>query len=112
MSAEARKFWRELVTAYEFDTQELAILRAAARTVDRLERLAGAEAALGDDLLIESKTGPVVNPILVEQRMQGQALARLVASLRIPQEGASSGDGSGRGAYRSPRTLQSVPKVI
>lgn len=107
------KFWRDLVTEFEFDSHELAILRAAARTVERLERLAEAEAQIGEDLIVHGKTGPMIDPVLVEQRMQGQALARLIASLRIPQsdEGAGSGNGVGRGAHRQPRALRTVGGV-
>lgn len=108
-----RAFWKDLTTAYEFDVQELAILRAAARTVDRLERLALAEAALGNELTAEARGGLAVHPVLVEQRMQGQALARLIASLRIPVDTETgAGNGSGRSAYRSPRALFSIDGAV
>lgn len=103
-----RATWRALTEAYELDSHELALLRAVCRTIDRLERLAVAEAELGDDLLVEAKTGPAMKPILVEQRMQGQALGRLCASLRIPDD---AGTGAGRNAYRTPRSLASVSAV-
>ena len=108
LKAAGKTFWHDLTTAYEFDVQELAVLRAAARTVDRLERLAEAEAKIGDDLVVDARTGPAVSPILVEQRMAGQALARLIASLRIPIDEGQAGNGSGRGAYRTPRALSAT----
>jgi hypothetical protein len=100
-----RRFWRTLTTDYDFAHHELAILRAAARTVDRLEALAEAEAT-ADVLIDDPKRGLGINPVIVEQRQASQALARLIASLRIPEDGQSSG--AGRGAHRTPKRLAVV----
>ncbi|AJW40487.1 hypothetical protein NY08_2464 [Rhodococcus sp. B7740] len=43
---------------------------------------------MDEPLVVTGKTGPVTNPLLVEARLQGQVAARLVASLRIPDESA------------------------
>lgn len=103
LGSHGRRFWADMVSTYVFARHELELLKAAARTVDRLEVLALAEAQIGDELIVAGKTGPAVHPVIIEQRMTMQALGRVLASLRIPSDEA---DGAGRGAYRRPRMVE------
>lgn len=106
LGAHARRWWAQMVERYVFQAHEIELLRAAARTVDRLEVLAAAEAEIGDELIVAGKTGPAIHPVIIEQRMQMQALGRVLASLHLPTDDSSTGDGSGRSAYRRPRVIE------
>lgn len=78
-----KRLWRSLHAELEFEEHELALLRAACRTVDRLEAIA--EALEGAPLtVINFKGDEVSNPLMVEHRQQAQSLARTLASLRLP----------------------------
>jgi len=83
----------------------LALLAVAARTIDRLEDIAAP--LVGAALTVHNSKGDQTpHPLLVEQRMQGVALTRLLASLRLPTGEDASGElvrlqrrGAARGAY-------------
>lgn len=89
--------WAEVLGKFELDEHELALLLQAARTVDVLDDLADVLAAEG------SMTAKgEVHPAIVEARQQRLVLARLVASLRLPEEpveGRPQRRGAARGAY-------------
>lgn len=97
--------WRSVVELYDLAEHELAILRVACRTSDRLEDIANVLA--GEKLVtVNAKGDQIPHPLLVEQRMQGQALTRLLASLRMPEEAPEDQEltrpqrrGSARAAY-------------
>lgn len=105
LKAEGKRLWRDVVGDYDLDEHELALLRAACRTVDRLEDVAVALET--SELTANNARGDLVaHPLLVEQRMQGIALARLLASLRLPTGDDADGElsrpqrrGGARGAY-------------
>jgi hypothetical protein len=91
--------------SYDIDQHEVALLTQACRTVDRLEDIAAAlEAA---PLTTTNARGDLVaHPLLVEQRQQGIALSRLLASLRLPSGETEDGQlvrpqrrGAARGSY-------------
>ena len=97
----ARRLWRSVVTDYDLDQHELLLLTEACRTADLLDELT--KALDGADLTTVNRHGePVMNPVVVERRMQAITLARLLAAMRMP-----SGDeadrpqrrGGARGAY-------------
>jgi hypothetical protein len=90
-----RRLFLAIVRRYELDPAELAILVEMCRTVDHLEALDAAVQAGG----VVGEDGKVA-PALVEARMQQQTLAKLAASLRIPDgqpAGASVSDAAGGG---------------
>lgn len=60
--------------------------------ITRLDRLQAA--AADEPLVVPGKTGPTSNPLLVEARLQTTVAARLVASLRIPDEAAVAPSGN------------------
>jgi hypothetical protein len=99
-----RKLWDAVLEPLELDTWEASILIEACRTADRLDLLAAA--AVGAPLTVENaRHDLVVNPLLSEARQQSLALARLIASLRLPDGLAGEGGrpqrrGGARGPYR------------
>lgn len=105
LKTEGRRLWRSVLDDLELDPHELALLRAACRTTDRLEDLA--VAMEGAPLTVTNARGDeVASPLLVEHRNQTAALAKVLASLRLPSGLASDGElvrpqrrGAARAAY-------------
>ncbi len=95
--ASGRRLWADVLTRFELDEHELAMLREACRTVDQLDVLAGILATEG--LILQDKP----HPALVESRQLRIVLTRLVASLRLPDEASVRPQrrGAARGAYRA-----------
>ncbi len=95
-AAGGRRLWRDLLARYEFDEHELAVLREAARTVDQLDAL--------DDVVRRDGVmlGDRVHPGLTEARQLRLVLARLVASLRLPDadDERPQRRGASRGIYQ------------
>ena len=99
-------FWAAVCADYELAPHELVLLEQAARTVDLLHRL---EAAAQAGPLVDDAGR--IHPAIVEARQCRGLLARLVASLRIPElpddDDQADGDagprpqrrGAARGAY-------------
>lgn len=77
-----RRLWDSVVSAYELDEHETALLVEAVRTVDLLDLLD--EKVRADGPLVESPQGLKAHPAAVEARQQRIALARLLAALRLP----------------------------
>lgn len=75
-----KRIYVSLIEEYELAQHELVILLAAARTADALE---GLQVVVDEQGLMQ---GDRVHPALVESRAQRLALARLLVSLRIPEE--------------------------
>lgn len=82
-SAEARRLWRSVVEFYGLDEHELALLRAAVKTIDLIGDLERAIAK--DGPVIDSPQGRKAHPAVVEVRQQRLTLARLLSALRMPQ---------------------------
>lgn len=103
--AAGRRLWRSVLTDLELDEHEMALLRSACRIADRLEDIG--EELIGAPLTVTNFKGDLVtNPLIVEQRMSAQALAKTLASLRLPTGLTDDGElvrpqrrGSARGAY-------------
>jgi len=74
--------WSSVVDLYDLDVHELALLGEAVRTLDVLADLDAA--VRRDGPLVESPQGQRAHPAVVEARQQRIALARLLASLRLP----------------------------
>ena len=99
--APGRRLWLSVVDGFELDEHELALLREAARTVDLLDQL---DRRVRDDgPIVSSPQGDRAHPAAVEARQQRIALARLLASLRLPagnEDGRPQRRGAVRGTYR------------
>ena len=91
--ANGRRLWQSIVSAYELDEHETALLREAVRTIDRLDELHAVVDAEG--LMVEGRYGPKVHPAMVEARQLKIALARLLAALRLP-DGENGDESQGR----------------
>ncbi len=83
-----KRLWSSVVTDYELEEHELALLREAVRTVTVLATLDAA--VRRDGPLLDSPQGVKAHPAAVEARQQRIALARLLAALRLPA--GSEGD--------------------
>lgn len=96
-----RALWRDVVGTFELDAAELGLLREAVRTTDALDAL---NAVVAADGVLDPTTGKA-HPALVEARQQRMALARLVASLRLPDDNDDRAQrrGAARGTYNGRR---------
>lgn len=96
--AAGRRLWHEVLGRFELDQHEQALLREAVRVVDLLDVLSGIVIAEGP--LVDGR----VHAAVVEQRQQRIVLARLIASLRLPDDADERPQrrGSARGTYRKP----------
>lgn len=91
-----KRLWDSVLSEYELEEHERALLVEAVRTLDLLadlEALVRAEGAV-----IDSPQGRKAHPAAVEARQQRITLARLLAALRLP-----SGDESDRKAGARPQ---------
>jgi hypothetical protein len=99
-----RALWRQVLERFTLDQHELALLREAVRTVDQLDQLDDVVRAQG--VMLEGR----VHPAVVEARQLRLVLARLVASLRLPDEDEQRPQrrGSARGTYVERRVYGSL----
>jgi hypothetical protein len=98
LGASGRRLWKSVLTDYELEQHEEALLVQACRTADTLEDLQCVIDAEG--VLLDTKP----HPALVEARQQRLVLARLIVALRVPLgEEASPHVGSPRLQYRGIR---------
>lgn len=106
--AAGKRLWTSILDRYELEEHEMALLVEMVRTVDVLTRLDTTIRAEG--VTIDGgESGPKVHPAVVEARQQRQALARLRAALRLPEEDEAGADRrpqrrAVRGAY-GPRAV-------
>lgn len=84
LKAGGRRLWRSFVDVFELDEHEATLLLQACRLRDVLDALA--ETVATDGPVIDGESGPRVHPAAVEQRLQSLALARVLASLRLPAD--------------------------
>lgn len=91
LAAAGSRLWRAITDRYDLDPAELATLEAAARQADDVARLTAA--AADAPVLDAGSTGqPRVHPVLVELRLSRQALAALLARLRLPTDDVDEGE--------------------
>jgi hypothetical protein len=84
-----RALWRAVIADFELSSAELVLLAAAARQADDVATL---EAGLRDGFVVEGSRGqPRISGAVSEVRQGRLALARLIAELRLPSEGAEVG---------------------
>ena len=103
LASAGRRLWTSILGEFDLDYHEQLLLLQAARTADRLDRLA--VEALDNPVTVANMKGDMVcHPALVESRQQSLALSRLLASLRLPS-GEETGErrpqrrGASRGSY-------------
>jgi len=80
-----RALWESIAGKFGLEVYEQQLLLQACRSADLLDRLA--EQATASGLTVTNAKGDVVTaPWITEHRQQSANLARMVASLRIPDE--------------------------
>ena len=107
LGASGLALWNSITEAFDLDVWDQQQLAQACRISDRLD-------AINEDLKTSpltfknSKGDIVVHPLTVELRMSAQALQKIIAGLRLPDEegGRTQRRGGARGSY-GPR-LQAV----
>lgn len=110
LKSRGRRLWAEITDVLELDEHERALLLEAARTADLLDMLAA----------IVAREGPILdgrpNPALVEARQQKLVLARLLASMRLPDDLTGQADLSRpqrRGGSRRPYNIErGYPRAV
>lgn len=98
LASAGKRLWTSVLTAWDLEEHERALLLEAARTVDVLDRLAEIVARDGD--MVATSQGPRMHPAVVEARQLRIAFARQVAALRLP-DGESGDESLGRRQRRS-----------
>jgi len=96
--------WTDVLSKYELEEHELAMLREAVRTVDHLDGLHALVEAEG--LMTTGPHGSKPHPALVEARQLRIALARVLAALRLP-----AGEEEDQAAGRRPQRRSGVRGV-
>ena len=104
-----RRLWQSVVSDFEMDEHELAVLTEATRTVDVLDELDAAVRAEG--AIVAGPQGSRANPAVVEARQQRVVLARLLAALRMPVGEAGDEPANARPRRRGPRGVYGVRRV-
>ncbi len=86
----SKKLWKQVVTEYELRPDELRLLEDACREADTIDALQ--EAASQADLLGTGSTGQtVIHPLIPEIRQHRIVLARILGSLRLPDDPTVAG---------------------
>jgi hypothetical protein len=97
---------RAVTSQYELSGHESFLLHGACRVADRLQRLAD-ESVDAPLTVTNFKGDEVANPLYTESRQQQIVFARLIASLRLPDDEAGvrpQRRGSARGTYAAGST--------
>lgn len=99
------RLWRAVFDRFDMEDHEAEVLRQACTTADAITALDAVVAVEG--VMGETSQGPRAHPALVEARQQRLALARLIASLRLPADtgepayDGDAGDDTGRAQARA-----------
>ena len=79
------RLWSSVADKFELEVHEQLLLLQACRSADLLDELA-AQTAAGPLTVTNAKGDQVTAPWITEHRQQSQNLARMLASLRLPDE--------------------------
>jgi len=89
LSAKARRLWTETTTAFTLREDELCVLEDACRELDLVARMEAEVAKSG--LVVEGSQGqPVSSPLVTEIRQHRTVMARLLQSLKLPEDAESA----------------------
>lgn len=89
-----REIWDDLTARYEMHPHELSVVLQIARMADRLDQLHTEAAAAAATTVTDQVGRESAHPAIVEARQTALAQARLVASLRLPEEDESDVTGT------------------
>ena len=82
LNESGKRLWNRVLKTFELADHEELVLLQACRLADNLDRL---QLDLGTgSMMLESSQGSRIHPAAVEARQQSLALAKVMASLRIP----------------------------
>jgi hypothetical protein len=99
LKAAGKKLWRSIASKYELRPDELEVLRAACGEADMIVQIE--EALVDEPLTVPGSMGQMtVHPLISELRQHRAALATLLRTLKLPDEGASESNQQ-RGAAQS-----------
>ncbi len=96
MDAPGLQLMQELSDTFDFDPQEMALLRLIAAQLDRIAELDAIVAREG--VVIHGTQGERLHPAATESRQLSLSVARLIATLRLPL-----GDDDEAGSERLPQ---------
>jgi len=97
-----------VVSGWELEQHELALLREATRTVDVLDKLHAIVEAEGP-VVDGGKAGPKVHPALTDARQLRVTMARVLAALRLPD--GDEGDSPRAAVSGAPPRVASIGSV-
>jgi len=90
LETRGRALWRDVMSAYQLDPAEAAMLHELARNLDECDALVALLA--GQPLVVTGSRGqPRPHPLLAELREHRKASERLAAALALPAGGESVG---------------------
>ncbi len=107
--AAGRRLWQSVVSDFEMDEHELAVLVEVVRPLDVLDELDAVVRSEG--AVVDGPQGSRANPAVVEARQQRVVLARLLAALRMPVGEAGDEPANARPRRRGPRGVYGVRRV-
>ncbi len=104
----ARTWAEAVVDEFTLTPSEALIAREVCRGIDRLDELA--DVLQGLPLTVVNRFGETVtHPLVVEQRLLAQSVARLIGSLRLPEPAAddtTTDKSTARTGGKQPRRVQ------
>lgn len=87
-----KALWTGILKTYDLRVDELRVLEDAAREADLVADMQSAVDEYDFTFLVDGSMGqPVIHPLVPEIRHHRSTLQRLLASLKLPDEGTSTG---------------------
>ena len=97
LGRKAKALWSEVTDNYDLRVDELRILEDACWEADLVDRLQSEINAADHENVVKGSMGqPVASPLVQEVRQHRTVLARLLTSLKLPEDEA--GQAAGRSA--------------
>ncbi len=93
LGTKARRLWVDVTKTYALRADELRVLEDACREVDLIERMEEELARDDAELVVRGSMGQdVAAPLLQELRQHRSVVARLLGSLKLPDEDSALGE--------------------
>lgn len=92
--ASGRSLWKSISTGYALRPDEYRVLEDACREMDLVDRMQVELDKPETDLIVVGSQGqPVSSPLVQEIRQHRAVIARLLGTLKLPEEGEGSSSG-------------------
>jgi hypothetical protein len=100
LGARATRLWEQITSGYDLRADELVVLEDACRETDLVDRL---EVELRDQpLMVKGSMGQeVASPLVSELRQHRAVVARLLAQLKLPDEGGQAREDASTAARKA-----------